>query len=117
MRGRLTCVVCLLGVGGAQVQTILRELAGRSGMEVGCAFVSYKDFGDRGDAAAGGTVREHVAWHGWAEAGDAAGMAGLQAFVAGLEASGGGDAEDAAGGLEAAGRLFAELGRPSVRLL
>jgi hypothetical protein len=43
-------------------------------------------------------------------------MQGLKAFVEALRASGGGDAEDAAGGLDAVGRLFEGLGQPSVRL-
>ena len=100
------------------MERILDALARRSGMAVRCAAVAYKDFDCAADPCGdAGAADGHVCASPWAEAGDPAGAAALRAFLGRLRADGGGDAEDAAGGLEAAGRLFAELGRPSVRLL
>jgi hypothetical protein len=47
---------------------------------------------------------------------DADGMDRLEAFIARLRASGGGDAEDAAGGLAVVGQLFEALPEPSLRV-
>jgi hypothetical protein len=86
-------------------------------MAVRCAAVAYKDFDCAADPCGdAGLADGHVCSSPWAEAGDPAGAAALRAFLGRLRADGGGDAEDAAGGLEAAGLLFAALAEPSARL-
>ncbi len=52
----------------------------------------------------------------WVDSDDTDGMARLEAFIRSLAPSGGGGAEDAAGGLAAVGRLFEALAEPSLRV-
>jgi hypothetical protein len=126
---------------GPQVRKVLAELRRRCEMPVRCAFVSYKDFGDGGDAdspshiaefgCAGDFLRCLSRWQTsgvkmtgvrwgwgcrWVPVDDADGMDRLEAFIARLRASGGGDAEDAAGGLAVVGQLFEALPEPSLRV-